>query len=96
MAIEFKEHDGNLVVEVLENLLADDANLIEAAVARLPGEATVEVDLHRARQKQMLALWLLVQAARHAPGRYRFTGLTMADARFLTHVGAEDLAAEAH
>lgn len=96
MSIQFTERGGDLVVEVLESFHPDDANLIEAAVERLPAGPAVEVDFRRAQEKHMLALWLLAQSARREPGRYRVTGLTMADTRFLALVGIDDLEARVH
>lgn len=96
MSVQFAERSGALVVEVMETFHPDDANLIEAAVERLPPGPAVEVDLRRAREKHMLALWLLAQAVRREPGRYRVTGLTMADSRFLAVIGVDDLETRAH
>ncbi len=96
MPIQFAERAGAVVVEVLETFHPNDANIIETAVSRLPPGEPVEVDLCRAREKHLLALWLLAQAARREPGKYRVTGLTMADTRFLALAGIEDLEARVH
>jgi hypothetical protein len=96
MPIQVNERDGDVMVEVLGVFCAEDANLIETAVGQMPSRPRVEVDLRRAREKHLLALWLLAQAARRDPGRYRLTGLTMEDSRFLAMVGAEQPGALAH
>lgn len=87
MPIQFDERDGPMRIEVLGTFQAEDADLVEAVVERLPAGPSVEVDFRRAREKQLPALWRLAQAARRAPGRYRLTGLTMADSRFLALLG---------
>lgn len=96
MPVQFDVRDGALRVDVLGTFLAEDANLIETEVGRLPARPPVQVDFRRARAKHMLALWLLAQAARRDPGRYRLTGLTMADSRFLAMVGVEEPASLMH
>lgn len=96
MSIQFSERAGAVVVEVVESFHPDDANLIETAVSRLPTGERVEVDLCQAREKHLLALWLLAQAARREPGRYRITGLTMADTRFLALLGLDEPEARVH
>lgn len=96
MPIQFSERDGALRVEVLGAFRAEDANLIETAVAQVPTQPPVVVDFRSAREKHLLALWLLAQAARREPGRYRLSGLTMEDSRILAMGGLEEAEALAH
>lgn len=87
MAIHFRWNDGVLCFDVEDTFLPEDAHHIEAAAGAVAGSRPVQVDFRRAREKHMLALWLLAMAARRQPGRFRLTGLSKGDDRFLALAG---------
>jgi predicted component of type VI protein secretion system len=96
MAMRIDEQATEVTFEVLDVFDPDDANQIEAAVDAQHSQLSVLVDFRRAREKHMLALWLLTLAVRQDPSRFRLIGLTRADLRFLDLMGGSDLATRVH
>lgn len=92
MPVRFEHHGSALRAVVHGGFKPEDALQIEEVAGESPGEHTILVDLAGTGDKQMLALWMIAQAARRRPGLLRLTGLTLADTRFLAML---DLAGQA-
>lgn len=89
MPIDAIQRSGRtLRIVVGDALTTRDAMLVRDALALEPRDATVTVDLRRARTSEPQALLVLSRALADADGRLALVGLTRVQARLLRYLEA--------